>query len=138
MYEKLIAEAEELCNKATPGPWEAREQGNSVKSYAVKPVSPRNFAQRGICAGISPKTEDATFIARSRTLIPELVEALKESQRREQAAVEDFESAAHDGGIWCEFCGTDCTNIADKMSDDIWRCGRFTWRGHQGGETDGN
>lgn len=61
----LIAEARELCEKATPGPWKVVEN----KSFAVQ-SDDKNIAS---CF----RRENEEFIARSRTLVPALCDALE-------------------------------------------------------------
>lgn len=74
---ELIRQARELCEKATPGPWEFCESGNTVKSHMVITRSPRKC----ITGGISPKTNNSAFIAASRTLVPQLCDALEAAQK---------------------------------------------------------
>jgi hypothetical protein len=62
----LITEARELCEKATPGPWEAGGYG----AVCLK---------SGFKLGNIEGTGNAAFIARSRTLIPELCDALEKA-----------------------------------------------------------
>jgi len=77
----LITEARELCETATPGPWRGIERGNSVVSHGVVTVAYDGIPQQNICSGISPKTGNAALIARSRTLVPELCDALEKATR---------------------------------------------------------
>lgn len=60
----LITEARELCEKATQGPWESGNYG----AVCLK---------SGFKLGNIEGTGNAAFIARSRTLIPELCDALE-------------------------------------------------------------
>ena len=68
----LITEARELCEKATPGPWEATF-GMDCRAFIKTPNEDSDFKLYNHA--------DAAFIARSRTLIPELVEALEKAER---------------------------------------------------------
>lgn len=79
---ELITKARELCEKATPGPWEFCESGNTVKSHMVITRSP----WKCITGGISPKTNNAAFIAASRTLVPRLCDALETMTARAEKA----------------------------------------------------
>ena len=62
-----IKRLRELCDKATPGPWEVVKKGNTVPSLAIP----------GVCSGLSPKKADAEFIAAARTALPEALEQLE-------------------------------------------------------------
>ncbi|WP_312942876.1 hypothetical protein [Oscillibacter sp.] len=76
----------------------------------------------------------ARVVAKNERLESELAEVksqLAESQRRERAAVEDFESAAHNGNILCEFCGADCIDAGNDTGGDTDQCGCFVYRGPQ-------
>ena len=78
----LITEARELCEKATPGPWRKVIKGNSIQSHALEAdvyLGAEGFRRITICSGISPKTQNAAFISRSRTLIPALCDALEKA-----------------------------------------------------------
>lgn len=85
--EKLIAEARELCEKATPGPWEVKlhnedyGQGYGETTFFVGMYS--ELLKIGI-ADSAEKWEKystlAAFISRSRTLIPALCDALEQAQ----------------------------------------------------------
>ena len=74
-----------LCERATPGPWDVTQKGNTVKSMAIK----------GVCSGMSAMRDDYQFIAQSREIVPALLDALEaahtlirqqtaEMQRRDQ------------------------------------------------------
>ena len=63
----LITEARELCERATPGPWEAGSYG----AVCLK---------SGFKLGNIEGSGNAAFIARSRTLIPELCDALEKER----------------------------------------------------------
>lgn len=93
----LITEARELCEKATPGPWEegygkgvtgptsacfAEIKNKSGMGMVSKPgeVFAGEFYSGVICMTAIKRTYDATFIARSRTLIPELCDALEKAE----------------------------------------------------------
>lgn len=65
----------ELANKATEGPWEAQIPGMTGQwpTARIKPLK----IQGRLYSSPMIKTEDAEFIAASRTLVPELVRRLK-------------------------------------------------------------
>lgn len=63
----LITEARELCERATPGPWESGSYG----AVCLK---------SGFKLGNIEGSGNADFIARSRTLIPELCDALEKAE----------------------------------------------------------
>lgn len=65
------------CEAATPGPWRAIERGNSVMSHGVVTVAYDGLPQQNVCAGISPKTGNAAFIAHAREDIPYLLEQIE-------------------------------------------------------------
>lgn len=73
--EKLIAEAREIDRMATPGPWRRHDTDSYAEIHNGdtwgKDLSP--IALVG-CA------DDANFIARSRTLLPALCDALEQAQ----------------------------------------------------------
>ena len=106
---KYLDEIKEREQAATSGPWEVKVKGNTVESHQVM-----SQGNEPICSAISPKTKNAQFIAHARTDIPALISEverltsentalqsangklenqLAESQRREQAAVDDLEGA---------------------------------------------
>jgi hypothetical protein len=67
----MIDEIQKRVDAATPGPWESRVNGNTVRSYGI--ISPT----RKICSSISTLTADAEFIAHARTDIPFLLSEVK-------------------------------------------------------------
>lgn len=79
----LITEARELCERATSGPWKVVDG----KSFGVQSEN-KNIAS---CF----KRENEIFIARSRTLIPELCDALENTEKQLQ---EQFDKT----GAWLE------------------------------------
>ncbi len=68
----------ELCDKATPGPWEAKETSDYSEIYDFhawgKELNP--------LALVGSNVDDADFIAQSRTLIPALLDELEAAQKR--------------------------------------------------------
>ena len=88
--QSLISQATTICEAATPGPW-------SVYEITGEDIEDCGDADRIISRGIDGPGEvglntgveyqmyssaDATFIATSRTLLPQLAEALQESEDR--------------------------------------------------------
>lgn len=95
----LITEARELCEKATPGPWEegygkgvtgptaacfVEIENKSGMGMVSKPgeVFAGEFYGGVICMTAINRSYDAAFIARSRTLIPELCDALEKAEEQ--------------------------------------------------------
>ncbi len=73
----LITEARELCAVATPGQWKRHDTADYAEIHngdtwgkALSPIALVGY------------TEDADFIARSRTLIPELCDALEKAEEQ--------------------------------------------------------
>lgn len=65
----LITEARKLCAAATPGPWESGNYG----AVCLK---------SGFKLGNIEGSGNADFIARSRTIIPELCDALEKAEQQ--------------------------------------------------------
>jgi len=105
-YKDLIAEARELAEKATPGPWrDTNGYGDYILASSEKggvfPVAQVRgygyFHGSGSGAlGLSEKDADkimdanAAFIARSRTLVPELCDAWEKTQDALDTLVNQF------------------------------------------------
>lgn len=75
----LLKEARELCEAATPGPWICGVTDGVVTD------DPRNYL---ICTHCTD--DDKKFIARARTLVPELVELCEEQQQAYYRAYKDY------------------------------------------------
>lgn len=88
----LVTEARALCNVATPGPWEIRVRGNTVQSHQVVEHGEYSRTDVNIASGISPKTGNAAFIARSRTLITEMAAEIERLQAELDALKADIEA----------------------------------------------
>lgn len=73
LTDERIRDIRERCEAATPGPWRAVWKGNTIKSHRVYADGPE---VRNIACGISPKTENAEFIANARKDIPALLDEL--------------------------------------------------------------
>lgn len=78
-----------LANAATPGPWEARTsvRGSMFPDEVVAPYS--SFGRRIPAECHQP--EDAAFIARARTLVPTLIDAVKTAENRALIATKEAE-----------------------------------------------
>ena len=87
MTNELITEARELCEKATPAPWEwdiNRDDSCSIEADRMRNVIYLEDIYPGCpeCGEhlvMNIEKADAKFIARSRTLIPELANALEKA-----------------------------------------------------------
>lgn len=78
----LITEARELCEKATPGPWWYQDKEKWLghgdrENYRGGVLANAEYDWEDQEAVLEIKPSDAAFIARSRTLIPELCNALE-------------------------------------------------------------
>lgn len=104
---ELIQQARELCEKATPGPWEVKVKGNTVESHQV--MSPGNGP---ICSAISPKTKNAQFIATSRTLVPQLCDALEAMTARAEKAEAKIKSI-HESLNFADKSRSKCANYVE-------------------------
>ena len=74
----LLAEAEAIDAAATPGPWYSNINdliGGQAVGTVNAPCSEERLADD--IASLTLRDEDATFIARARSLVPELAAALK-------------------------------------------------------------
>lgn len=84
----LITEARELCEAATPGPWEWTVSdilGTELDAENLKGVirladDYPGYPECGEHLIMQLSESDAAFIARSRTLIPELCDALEKAE----------------------------------------------------------
>jgi hypothetical protein len=77
--ERLIAEAEALCEGATPGPWEYVALND--KSWLNYIMGDDGLVTVAALSDCEQNDADAAFIARARTLVPELVALLKEPEQ---------------------------------------------------------
>jgi hypothetical protein len=84
----LITEARELCEGATDGPWEwtvSNDFGSELEAENLKGVigledDYPGYPECGEHLIMNLSKADAAFIARSRTLIPELCDALEKAE----------------------------------------------------------
>lgn len=79
----LITEARELCADATPGPWESGNYG----AVCLK---------SGFKLGNIEGSGNAAFIARSRTLIPELCDALEKATAKNDELIRELSELARE------------------------------------------
>ena len=97
----LITEARELCDKATPGPWEVKfhnedfGQGYGETTFFV------DMGGTLLKIGIAEAAEKyakynalSAFISRSRTLIPELCDALEKAEEQNKQFVRGVSALA--------------------------------------------
>jgi hypothetical protein len=91
MQDELIQQARELCEKATPGPWEwicddpaflTLGKSGAEQEYHVLSAWKCESCQKTGLNCLWPEKYDAAFIARSRTLIPELCDALDKAEEQ--------------------------------------------------------
>ena len=94
MSDDLIAEALELSEKATPGPW--RRLKGSDRWYVDRSATSAGLATFGV-------GEDAGFCARARTLVPELADALAD----ERALADQLAEALDKERPWFSFASAD-------------------------------
>ncbi len=85
---QILAECRELSEKATLGPWKVDYRVETV--WAGRRQNTADFCL--VAEYYLP--DDAAFIARARTLLPQLVSAVEELQREaEDAALETLDAA---------------------------------------------
>lgn len=85
---KLIEEAERLSEHASPGPWRVGTVHATVEVWAAYPQGPGGLAGERMLLRVNPNftsAMDTSFIARARTLVPDLAAALRESEERNKA-----------------------------------------------------
>jgi hypothetical protein len=79
----LIKEAREMCEKATPGPWMRSKFGLNILTHDSE-ISTATQKYTGDSACVADQMvildANAAFIARSRTLVPELCDALEKAE----------------------------------------------------------
>ncbi len=71
-YDALLAEADGLCKKATPEPWDSSPDEEAKRRYVV--IAGSEVIAENMDVG------DAEFCARARTLVPELTRAVRETR----------------------------------------------------------
>lgn len=105
----LITEARELCERATPGPWDHKITAVYKGQTAVR-----------ICGDFDDFDADARFIARSRTLIPELLDLLAERD----AEIARLKDAFRDCESICDYCKYNPCKSCRDNSNWEWRGAR--------------
>lgn len=96
MNDKLIAEARGLCSQATPGPWTR----TGTESHIIDSKPDEKYGIVGIVCEVWNHA-DAALIARSRTLVPELANALEAAEKqipRWMPVDEDSDELPYDDG----------------------------------------
>ena len=94
--DRLVTEAEQLCEAATEGPWEVEQNGWTVTAPHANVAGMHDGKDDSHYRGgpTGQGEPNATFIARARTLVPELASALRgvvEERDRLRALLEDAE-----------------------------------------------
>ena len=87
----LITEARELCEGAAPGPW---FNFGDWMIHTEPDVEHNGIAHSKTIGTV--KAENADFIARSRTLIPELCDALGKAQEKNAQLVRELAALARE------------------------------------------
>ena len=77
--DRLVTEAEQLCEAATEGPWEVEQNGWTVTAPHANVAGMHDGKDDSHYRGgpTGQGEPNATFIARARTLVPELASALR-------------------------------------------------------------
>ena len=91
--EKLIEEAERLSKCASPGPWRRGSVHSAEEVWAAYPESIAGLAGERLLLRLNPEftsEADTAFIARARTLVPDLVTALRAERERAEKAEEEL------------------------------------------------
>ena len=97
----LITEARELCEKATPGEWKANHLDDCFIEPRICEI-PANG-----CYDYKMVEANSMFIARSRTLISELCDALEKAQAEVERLREHLDNR-------CDSCACEIANERDK------------------------
>lgn len=113
----LIREARELCEGATPGPWQYETCGYSGKIEI-------RFGNIDYVLGCASFLYDAEFIAKSRDLIPALCTALEQAEKERDAAIEDISPS-------CFTCKKRNTNTCPGSKCNFQMYDYWQWRGVQ-------
>ena len=88
--EKLIEEAERLSKCASPGPWRRGSVHSAEEVWAAYPESIAGLAGERLLLRLNSNftsEADTAFIARARTMVPELATALRLSQSERDEAL---------------------------------------------------
>lgn len=111
---KLIAEATEVQQGVTPGDWRPGTVRPAVEVYCSHPEGLAGPADERLLLRLNehfPSVADARFIARSRSLVPELVAAL-------QGVCAQAEELEQELGCWTDATGTDQHDLAARHRDE--------------------
>ena len=106
----LLAEAVRLSSAATLGPWEVRES-NSVGQVWIRKPWPEFMASDGRVDYVPCGPDDVAFIARARTLVPELAaEAtrLREVIRQVSVIIQTVDTETTEA-------------LQDALAEDVWQ-----------------
>jgi len=132
----LVTEARALCEAATFGPWKTHEKAEMSEVWDNDAWA-KGF---GPLALVGSQPEDAAFIARSRTLLPEMaaeIERLEAERDRFKARAEALMSdlARAKPCFCCKHRFTDDCLLEESMDacSDYVEGGKWEWRGPQEG-----
>ena len=84
----LVEEAEKLSQRATPGPWRVGTVHAAEEVWAAYPDGLAGLASERLLLRLNPNftsEQDTAFIARARTLVPELAAALRRAKAERDA-----------------------------------------------------
>jgi len=88
--EKLIEEADRLSECASPGPWRRGSVHAAEEVWAAYPESIAGLAGERLLLRLNPNftsEHDTGFIARARTMVPELAAALRRAETERDEAL---------------------------------------------------
>lgn len=102
-YAELIKRARELCEKATPGPW--AEKTNRHPQCNGDPWGWISGASGNITWSGSNGKINAAFIAASRTLVPQLCDALQDARNELCLRCGKYRDAHNVACDWCRWDG---------------------------------
>jgi hypothetical protein len=89
-----LKEIADRLKAATPGEWELKTNGNTVKSYGI--IAPT----RKVCSGISTLTADAAFIVCAHNNMPYLLTRLRAAEAKNETLKDDNISLMWDVENW--------------------------------------
>ena len=118
----LITEARELCEKATLGPWIRSKFGLNILTHDSE-ISTATQKYTGDSAYVADQMAildaNAAFIARSRTLIPELCDALEKAEERGTGCEHCRGWDKRCGANYCPMCGKALPIYAGTIGGEI-------------------
>lgn len=111
--QRTLAQIREMCEKATPGEWEADGLGSDGYLVRLADVKPRQLYERIAMVSFQPWSQlvaNAAFIAAARTELPRLLGVLEGLVADGMSYCRSFETVLRDG--------KDCEDCRD--SDSCW------------------